>query len=223
MKRWFPEGSWTAGDIALTYDESQMDLSIYDWVLPFGAGTSKPGAVDAPTFQYKELVTRAATTSTLAGTVTSAGSSITGNGTQFTSQLLVGDVLVVAGTGFVVETIVDDTHLTLTTSPSPSWHSIGFARGLDRVIMAPIARVVQVRDTNTVYTASDFAVAADLGGLDWSNPSTQPAMGAAYSLSYHYYPTYQVTEYGQRGRVVDGRPELSVVMCTLLRPDTQAR
>jgi hypothetical protein len=124
---------------------------------------------------------------------------------------------------YVVATIADDMHLTFASPPSHNWQNVACLRAYDSVIMSPIASVAQVRDASTVYTASDYAIASDSGGIDWLSPSRQPAPGATYSLSYRYYPTYQVTEYGTKGRVVAGRPELSVVLCTLLRPDTQTR
>lgn len=55
------------------------------------------------------------------GTITSAGKTVTGSGTQFTDQVQIGDHIVLPnGQGREVEQILSDTQLVLTTSFSPS-------------------------------------------------------------------------------------------------------
>ena len=222
LKRWFPVGSYSAGDIAVLYDETTLPLSIYDWIIPYGAGTSDTGLLDAATFTYKETLVRASTQVALQGTITSTGTAVVGSGTAFTAALHVGDVLGVLGAKYVVAAIAQDTSLTLATAPPINWTGVGFSVWRDRVTKSPIAQIVQVRDGSGIYSPSQYGASQDLGGIDWLT-TAQPAPAAQYAVSYRYFPTYQVTEYGRKGRIVHGAPELSVSLCQLLNPDTQQR
>lgn len=66
------------------------------------------------------------TLATGTGTVSSSGTAVTGSGTLFTTQLVVGGVIIVGGEARVITVITDATHLTLDRSFSSAASGASF-------------------------------------------------------------------------------------------------
>jgi hypothetical protein len=66
---------------------------------------------------------------TATGTITSTGASVLGTGTLFTTELAVGDRIIVGAVVKTVATITDNTHLTVSVAYSPDVVTQSFTRG----------------------------------------------------------------------------------------------
>ncbi len=125
---------------------------------------------------------RLALTGTLS--IASGSRTVTGSGTQFTTQALVGALLNIDGTQFVVESIQSDTTLTVTvaaTSSISNATATARARGVDagnRDLFIPAAgntvfdEVDQIGNPRLIEGDEDAVFAIDIGAVEFlvSNP-----------------------------------------------------
>jgi hypothetical protein len=131
-----------------------------------------------------QLSNNAAQSPAPAGTVTVSATSVTGSGTSFTSEVIVGDTLIAGGctpgvTCPIITAVTDDTHLTISSSlvaSSAPWNYSGYFVNpiYDR---HPLSSNVQYPGgTLTVTSASGN------GALVWAlaNVGASPGVGALY-------------------------------------------
>ncbi|HZI43882.1 MAG TPA: hypothetical protein VFD53_01605, partial [Ilumatobacter sp.] len=95
------------------------------------------------------------------GTLSISGTAVTGSGTSFASELLVGETIVAAGQAFVVASIASNTSLTITTSATVA--STTFDHYFDnRSKLADLIEVVDKAGGGTIFfPAGTYVFAAD--------------------------------------------------------------
>jgi hypothetical protein len=225
LRRYFPQGSWETGDITVAFNESSSPLTIYDKVVPLGNQTAPANLQDARTFTQKETIVRAGqSTIVQTGTITATGTAVVGVGTAFSSSLLAGDIIAVAGLFYAVAAVTDNTHLTLAAAPVTNYAGIAFAKAVDWTLYNPVVQILAIQDASTTYVAgTDFIVSSEQKAVQWINPAHMPAAGDGYSIMYTYRPTYIVEPLVQKDQIVKGLPGLSVEMAKLFKPDTLKR
>lgn len=215
--RYLPQGVLRDGDIVITSMPDELPIAEHDWVCPIGKPVqSKYSAVTGRTLTYKALITRARATITLSGAVSSNGVTVTGSGTEFLSQIVAGDVVVALGQARIVTAVMSDTSLTVDVAPDPVWSGVAFSRGVDRFIHWPAASVDDVRSASSTFSETAYRI--DSGGqeLRWLSLDA-PLPGETYSVSWRYYPIYQVIgDAGISRRNVQGVPLPQRFMARLL-------
>jgi hypothetical protein len=191
--KYLPQGVLMDGDIIVTSMPDELPLSMHDWVCPIGKpNQSGTGPLTARTFVYKDLIVRGAATVPISGTVSSSGITVTGAGTAFTTELQVGDMLKSISQSRIVTAINSDTSLTVDAAPSPAWAASSAQRGIDRFIHWPAAMIEDVRTASTVYGEISYAISSDGQELRWTDPVNAPAPGVTYSVTWRYFPIYQI-------------------------------
>ena len=76
--------------------------------------------------RYNYAIADTTTTSAGAGTLASSGTAVTGTGTNFNPDVPVGSIIHASGYDLVVDTVTDDTHLTVVTAPAVALSSASF-------------------------------------------------------------------------------------------------
>ena len=215
LAKYLPQGEWEASDIMLAFDSTSFPLSHFDFVIP------GQGSADTRKFREKQVLVRANNTVAGAGTVTAAGTTVTGIGTAFTTAAPPGAIIAIAGESAIVESVQSNTVLTLAATLAGSYVGISYSLAADTLLYYPVAQLVDVRDANYVYVVgTDVLMASDNKTIVWTNPARCPSQGSNFAVTYDYYPTYEITEYGNKGPVVDGLPVLDVIGAKLWKPQT---
>ena len=232
VKRYLASGTFESGTVSLAFDPAASPLSLYDWFVPLGQDGQfyhpQPGlAPRQRTLAYKEVIVRGSGRVAGAGTLSTAGTAVTGQGTAFLSFLRPGDILAVAGFAARVVSVATDLTLTLDAAPPVNFTGIGYAKGTDPLSYPPVAAVDDVRSASRPFVFGyDLAVASDFPNtltgdtVQWLSASNSPAPGEAYSISYRYLPRYEITDYGSKAPVVNGQALLSVTVASLWKPQT---
>ena len=213
-QRYMPQGSWEASDVMLSYDSTVWSLGMWDHIC---LGTS---AQDSRRTIQKESLVRNQYTFPGVGTVTTAGTAVTGVGTAFT-QLIKGQIINIAEEPAVIASITNDTHLILVSALSRNYAAIDYTIGSDDLLYWPANSLKDIRTAATVFVAGTAAtISTDGKRIVWSNPVTCPGPGVPYSVAYDYFPRYQITDYGIKGQVVNGVPVPDVVQAKLWKPQS---
>ena len=116
-----------------------------------------------------------------AGTVSNAGTAVTGVGTAFLTDFSIGDYIIANSVQIRVTNIADDTHLTLDTAPAVAWVALAYS------IVKPISRYIDSGNTTnaSVYPTGDFNVASIVTSGD--RPSVMSlGVGAIPKLSFGF-------------------------------------
>ena len=223
VKNYIQSGEVQSGDIAVTVMLDEIPLADHDIIIPIGRYDGNYPAVDARVFPFSDLYTRGKDTIKLAGTISSSGTTVTGTGTQFTTQLIPGDLIVVGSGSAVVKTISSDTSLTIVTAPNCVYSQQSFSIASEDFQNYPAAYIDEIVDANNVVynNVTDVAVSADGKSIQWINPLNQPAFGVNFTVRYYYYPVYIIIpDYGTRRHVVKGKSMPMTVIARLVTPQT---
>ena len=232
VKRYLPSGTFEAGTVSLAFDPALSPLSQYDWIVPLGldGGFSRPQPGLAPcgrTLSFKEVVVRGAAREAGAGTVSTVGTAVSGQGADFAAFFAPGDLFCAADFTARVLAVTSSAALTLDAAPPVDFTAIGYTRGADPLSYPPVAAVGDVRSASRAFVFGvDFAVRSLFpgslsgDGLLWLPGGNSPAPGEPYSVLYDYLPRYELTDYGQKAPVVGGQRLLSTAAASLWKPQT---
>ena len=220
-RRMMPEGTMESGDITVMSMPDEIALGDHDQLALMGrelAGTNL--ATGARTIQMKEPVVRGQYEVSMAGTVSSSGTTVTGIGTSFTT-LTVGSIIRAGQRTAKVTGISSNTSLTIDSPPIAAWNNNVFVSLVDRFVYYPVYRIEDVRDATKAYTSGvDYKLGADGMTLEWISANS-PSAGSTYSVIYRFYPVYQVMgDLGLYNHTVDGVPLPQIVPLRLMKPDS---
>ena len=96
-------------------------------------------------------------TSSGSGTISSSGTAVTGSGTSFTTELSVGATIIADGKSAMVESITDDTHLTVVSAPASAWSGDAFTYRLPAIR----GRYFMIGQHGDMSLGDDFAPESD--------------------------------------------------------------
>ena len=162
-----------------------------------------------------------------AGTVSTVGVAVSGQGADFAAFFAPGDLFCAADFTARVLAVTSSAALTLDAAPPVDFTAIGYTRGADPLSYPPVAAVGDVRSASRAFVFGvDFAVRSLFpgslsgDGLLWLPGGNSPAPGEPYSVLYDYLPRYELTDYGQKAPVVGGQRLLSTAAASLWKPQT---
>lgn len=215
-RRLFPHGELRDGDISVTFDPVETPIANNDWVQPVGDyKTLLPSPPTEREGFQREVVVRGDQKTALNGTVSSSGSTATFSIAQ---NLKAGDTILCVGQPRVISAVVSATVYTLNSAPSPAWNGNNAARVSERLILAPVTFVEDVRSAGTVYRQGvDFDASNDGTTIAWLSGGNSPAVGERLSVSYYYRPVFMAnSDLGHKRVVVAGNPLPSTIVCRLV-------
>lgn len=220
-KRYLQQGEHISGDMTFMSMPDELPVGDHDWIVPIGRALDMNRNQDIRLLQYKEAVMRGSVAADGAGTVSAAGTAISGDGTVFLSLFSVGDMIRVLGAVARVAAVIDDTNLTVDQDPDTAWSGNTFEKLTETVSMWPAFELEAVRDSARSYLVGvDVILAEDGRTLRWRGVNS-PAFDAPISLVYKYFPRYQVlADLGMHNAPVHGVPLPQIVQMRLVKQDT---
>jgi hypothetical protein len=223
LRRFYQSGTWESGDVTVSFYYPYLPLSEWDIIIPLGNGEAPPGAIDFRTFTQKQTINRASKTVPGVGSVTMTGVSVVGTGTNFTTYFNPGDIMFVGTDSRMVQSVTDDTHLTLTAAFGNNFSGIVFNKGVDRLLYPPVARIQVIRNLAgaVLVNGTDYVLGSDQETIQWLTPNA-PQQGEGYGVIYDYAAQYELTNLGMKRQVVNGIPMLDMQVAHLWKPETTA-
>lgn len=219
LRRFFPQGDWEQGTVAVQFDASVTPLSLFDRISVIGQSDDEAGKPYAVSYTQKETVVRGGRTQPAAGLITCLGVAVTGSGTAFLSLFQEGDILSAAGKEFVVASVLSDTSLTLAAAPPP-YQFMPFGKSTDPLLYPPATSLQYAATGVQAYQPNlDVSLTPKGDALQWHSAQFSPLPGTRISVIYSYLPKYQITDMGVRPPVVSGKQGLSTVTATLVKPE----
>lgn len=217
MRRYLPQGALEQGDIVVTTMPDELPFGEHDWIMPIG----KYGE-GARSFLRLEVVVRGGYKQNPAGTISSSGSSVSGNGTSFLDTFRAGDIIEAAGQAFRIESVSNNDSLSIDGTPSPAWAGVVYHKLIDRTLYSPISTIESIyRGSSTYRPGVDYVVGEDMQSIQWLSADQSPAPGQRYGIRYRYYAKYVVQgDMGLQRHIVAGVKLPQVVVARLWKPET---
>lgn len=225
-RQMFGTGQIINTDIVVTTMVDEIPIGDHDWIMPVG-NLITPGRnydQDKRTIQIKCLIVRGSILTEQSGTVSSSGPNVTGVGTTFTITVQAGDVMNALSVGSVIESVADDTHLTLLSAPATAWSGNKWSKATDNLPYQHGVYIEDAFDADRAYVpGAHYTISDDGGSVQWLSAANSPAPGSRYSVTYRYIPRFVAQpELGVQRHVVNGADLMQTIVCRLavieLRP-----
>lgn len=213
-ERLFPAGTITTEDLLVVFLPDELPIGQGDILMPIGKSDTD-GIPDAPLFVDKITLYRGGPADgqqdrAAAGTLSIAGTAVTGAGTDF-AGLLPGAVMRVRDEALLVASVASATALTLAAAPlAGDGSGLSYSVGRD-LLRQPSAVAIEgvwkiVGGVPVAVSPTAYRLSADGTEVVWLSAAQSPAAGSSYAISYRYLPRYVVqNDLGMRPPTVRGQ------------------
>lgn len=187
--RLLPVGTVRTGGLVVVTMADELPLGENDIIVPVGKSESA-NLPDSAWLTDKQTMVRGGTLEDGAGRISSRGTLITGEGTQFLSFFHAGSIIRTVDQYRVVSSVQDDTHMTLS---APFEHDLGgvrYQRAVDIFQNPPVFFIDGIRTSAGFVSPDTYALGAKGDRLEWLSADRAPAPGEKYSIIYRYFPRY---------------------------------
>lgn len=188
-------GQIPVGKLMCITMRDQLPLADGDEIVLLGR-TITNGIPDGFHRPMKRTLVRGATVEVRQGTITTTGTDVVGVGTHFERDILARTTILRAlGMTAVVQSVEDDTHMTLATPLEQNVQGVEWERCEDALPEWPAVRINSIRTRSGELPPSAYAISTYGDRVLWLNSQYAPAPGERYSIIYDYLPRYVVREF----------------------------